>query len=481
MFDLGPGTGSNNLQRISGTMQTSSHANPQGKGEHAGRTPSTGTGQNNPQLMTANLPKGVTLSPGQALLGQVIAKNGNLLDIQFGRFTLSTNTNLPFAPGQRIQVMFTGQQEGNKVELQYIKSFDFVRISNNDLTQALTEMKIPVTDKSLNIARGMVEFGVPLTAKNVAEFTRVLSSLPRPATPVDMTAASFLKMSNLPLTPGNVMTLSNFIIQNPMIGAEIFEMARIPGMKGKSTKTKVDEKNQEVIEEIKNTLNRYIVEPKKQGKQEMMKNLKNLAREEGVEGIKHGFGGKNMEEGWELMRLLKKVQDTPFEQLTGIEKENMIKMRDMAGKIEQNLIAHTLINTGKPEVEMLPFYFLQIPVRLEEDETTAEVRVEFYEDGNGNKVVDSENTHIEFDVNTENLGEIHVDLRIIKGNVNMEIGTKKEGMEEFIQQFTPILKKNLDEIGYFTENIITGFYERMRKPLIEKEIFEKMEKVDVST
>jgi hypothetical protein len=480
MIGMGAGSGNNKMQRLTGTNQ-SLGTGTQVRGEGSVRNhPGLALGNRSSRMMTATLPRGVSLSPGQLMNGRVIGKREGQYDIQFGRFTMSTRSSMSFNPGQRIQVAFTGQQNGNQVQLQFVKSFELAQVNNNDLAQTLTQMKMPVNEKSMVIARGMVEFGVPLTPGNISEFTKALSSLPRPMTSTDMAAASFLKMSDLPLTPKNIMTLSNFLEQNPMLGTQMCEMAKFAGLRGKSTKSMVDQKNQEVMDEIKNTMSKHVIEPKHQDKQEMMRNLKNLAREEGVEGFKHGFGGQNMEDGWELMQLMRKVQDTPAEKLAAFEKESLTQMKQMAGNIEQNLMAQALINRGRPESD-LTFYFMQIPLKMNDDESTAEVRVEYYEDGNGDRVVDPENTHIEFDVCTENLGELHVDLKVSRGNVNVEIGTKMEGFEEFIEQFIPILRKNLDEMGYFTENIITGFYEEMRKPLIERENFEKMEKVDVST
>jgi hypothetical protein len=432
------------------------------------------------QLLRATLPQGLTLTPGQVLWGQVKGQKGNFFILQMGKFEITAQSRLPLSIGQRLQLSYTGLTSGNQAQLQLLRTLTYSNVNSRDISQTLTQLNVPYNERNMEIAKGIVEFQLPLTRNNMMEFSKALISLPRPMTQTDLMAASFLKLSQIPVTTNNILVLSNLIAQHPMLGSQLMELRKIPGKLGATSSSNVESRNIEVLEELKSIANRYIIDPKQQNKQNMSKNLENLAKEQGIEGIKHGFGGSNMEEGWELMKILREVQDIPADQLALAltQGENPERILNLAKDIEKNLAAHQLLNSGDPESD-LAFYYLQIPLKLHNEETTVELKFK-YDDNHGNRMIDPENTNIEFDVNTENLGEIHVNLNIESGVINVDIGARREGIDGFFEEFTPLLRKSLEDLGYETDKIETGLFDGVGKPLIKREDFEAMEKIDVS-
>ncbi|MFP4497944.1 MAG: flagellar hook-length control protein FliK, partial [Vulcanimicrobiota bacterium] len=366
---------------------------------------------------------------------------------------------------------------GNQVSLQLLKTLTFARVSQSDLSQALTSMKLPVNEKSMAIAKGLVEFQLPLTPKNVQDFTRLMSSLPRPMTPTDMAAASFLKMARLPMTPANVKLLSSFIAKHPMLGEQLFSIQKDPGAEAT---TKETSDREVMLEDIRGNLRNYIVDPRKQQREAMAKNLRNLAGEEGIEKLEYnGFGGSDLEDSWQLMKLTRQLQNLPLEGLSREEAANRQKALGLLKEMGENLGAHQLINRGKIVESDLAFYYFQVPFKLNDEETTVEIRIKYHNEED-EKVVDPENTHIEFDVTTENLGDMHVDLKVRNAVVSLEINNWSGELAEFMERFIPSLRQNIKNMGYKPGLFKTGVLDEMqRRGLISKLDMDSMEKIDV--
>lgn len=475
---------------------------PQGAAARGGMQPAQGQALARPVPFQASAPKGFTMAAGQSMWGTVADSKGGSITLQMGGGTLTTQARLPLTPGQSVLIACTTPAQGGKIGLQLLQTAVFSKVSRAELGQSLMKMNMPVNETTLNVAREMVEYRVPLTPRNVREFTRVMAELPGPPAPSNMAAAGFLKLANLPMTPANVTLLSNFIAQHPLLGSQLFEMKKGPADPEGSDR-EARNREMELLEEIAKTAGGYVVDPGRHNPRKLKKNLKKLAQEEGIEGITHGFGGDGMEEGWELMSLIRRLKGEPGEageqpppdeppgknhlkeaalhETVGPAGDEIKKAMVLLKAVEENLQAQNLINSGRPQSD-LAFYYMQVPMKLGEDEdTTAELRISYYEEDES-KVIDPENTSIQFDVSTENLGELHLLLRIERGRADLDIGTTLEGLDEFIERFTPILRKSMGEMGY-TPGTIQAFLQEEEgpRPLIQKESFETLERLDMET
>ncbi len=433
-------------------------------------------GRTAPQpFFRATVPKGFSMSPGQTMWGSVAGRKGGMYFLQFGKFTLTARTSLPLSRGQQIQVAFQGMK-GGQVGLQLLTSMSFTRMSEADLATTLTQFNIPANEANVQTAKGMVEFGIPLTSQNFGEVSRALAHLPRPATLTDMAACSFLKSCNIPLTSSNVMVMSNFIAQNPMLGAQLFELQYIFDKDMKKSR-KNDSEALESIDELPGLLGKYITDPSKQNRQKLGRNLKNLARESGIERTEYRGGLRETDDEWQLAKLMRETYSN-----AGIDSSAeggiLTKAVEIMRAVEQNLQAHQIINNGKPASDMA-FYYMQIPLMLGDETVTAEVRMKYY-DEEGQRVIDPENTRIEFDVTTEKLGDLHFALNVRCGIIHLDVDTYFEEVNEFVKRFIPTLQENLGKIGYTIGRFHSGTTDYNERPsLVNREEFETLERVNV--
>jgi len=444
---------------------------------HTGMGQTARMGRTAPQpFFRATLPKGFSMSPGQTMWGTVTGQKGGMYFLQFGQFTLTARANLPLSQGQQIQVAFQGVR-GGQAELQLMTSMSFTRMSEADLTTTLTQFNMPANQANVQTAKGMVEFGIPLTSQNFAEVSRALAQLPRPATLTDMAACSFLKSCNIPLTTNNVMVMSNFIAQNPMLGAQLFELQYIFDRDMKKGRSNSDNDALESIDELPGLLGKYITDPSKQNRQKLGKNLKNLARESGIERTEYRGGLRETDDEWQLAKLMRESYSNAK---IGSSAEGGIlkKAVEIMRGVEQNLQAQQIINNGKPAND-LAFYYMQIPLRLGNETVTAEVRMKYY-DEEGRRVIDPGDTRIEFDVTTEKLGDLHFALNVRGGVIHLDVDTYYEEVSELVKRFIPTLQKNLEKIGYTIGRFNSDTTEFMeRQSLVKREEFETLERVNV--
>lgn len=442
----------------------------------ASAQPQASSGQSGPQMFfRASTPQGFSMNPGQTMWARVTDQQGGLYTLQMGNFTLQTRTNLPLALGQNIQVALSSSK-GGQLQFQLLQTSAFSRMSQADLSSALAQINQPASGRNMQVARGMVEYGIPLTASNFTDMSRALAQLPRPATMTDMAACSFLKMCNMPMTSGNIQAMSNFIAMNPMLGSQLFEMQFQFDRDMKKGRSNLDNEALKAVEEMSDRLNKYVVDPKKHNSENMGKNLKRLANESGIERLDYRGGIKDNEEEWQLMSMMRRIYDAEKGDLL-LKRAVTGRLADMARNVEQNLQAHQLINNGKPAGD-LAFYYMQIPFRLDNEDVTAEVRIKYYDEEEG-RVVDPENTKIEFDVTTERLGELHFKLSVNRGIINLDVGTQFEEVNEFVKEFAPRLQRKLENVGYalgkFRADAVEAFE---RPPLVQREEFETLERVN---
>lgn len=459
-----------------GTPGGGAPAQQPGAGQTAFQPQGQATAQTAPQpFFRASVPQGFSMNPGQTMWGTITGRQGGFFTLKMGDYTLNARSNLPLSTGQNIQLTFNGIK-GGQIELQLVKTSPFARMSESDLSTALNNINVPADAKSVNIAKGMVEFGIPLTSQNFGEVNKALAQLPRPATMTDMAACSLLKDFNMPLTPNNIMTMSDFIARNPMLGAQLVELQSHFNKDIKKTKDSSKEMIN-MIEETKESINGLTVSPKQQSPQGMGKNLKRLARESGIERTEYRGGMRDSEDEWELVVLNRRLGKMVATDKT--EKGTVLRNAlTVVGNMQENFSAHQIINRGKPGSE-LAYYFIQIPLKLDNELVTVEARIKYYDEEEG-RVVDPEDTRIEFDVTTERLGELHFDLKVKNGMINLDVGSQNEETLDFMEKFLPTLQENLLKTGYALKNFRNKALEDFnRPPLVRRENFETLEKVNV--
>jgi len=428
-----------------------------------------------PGTLLAKVESGVQFRPGQVLFGTVAGrqKDGSFL-LRFGAQTLTASSRVALDVGQPLQVQVQGQQQG-QLRLQLMKSL-FAPMSGQDVGQALSGLKQPLTEANVGLATSMVEHGIPLTRENMASLKSALAQLPpEPAAggvpqPARVGAAWFLQSSQLPLTPQNISTLGHFIAANPQLGQQLFllqgELRRmVENPQRRAGRTL------EMLAEVPGLLGEFLLEPgggKKSGK--AARRLFDLARQAGIET--HVALQSGSEQDWDLLRVMRDLRAALAGQDAGLE--GVLGL--MAG-LEENLRALQLINQARPDAG-LAFYYLQVPLRLDQGES-AEVWIRYRISEDGSRLVDPEDLRIEFLVSTENLGNLSCTLEVARRTVHVDLGSDSEEVRLFIERYLEVLAERIAESGWQPGRIGATLRPFTGRPLVEHQELESLETVNV--
>lgn len=428
-----------------------------------------------------NLRTGLAMfSPGSVIHGKVTGREGGSVMLRLGEHNLKAQSKVPLQVGQTVTFQVQGQNKG-QLHLQLLKS-PFTKMSSADVSQTLTQLKVPNNEGNVNLAKVMVEHKIPLTKENFTFLKSVLAQPAQPGAngqPPSMTsrvsATHFLQSSNLPTTPQNVSTMANFLTTNPQIGGQMFalntEFRRM---------TKVQAGDSTAIIEsmtgVQSALGEYILDPKRRkesGTKKPGKKLYDMAKQTGIEGnLASTYGGG--EDAYDLLEMLRQLRG----QMQGKNDAETAKLLALLKGLEENIEAHKLINQARSE-SALGYYYLQVPLRLENDDM-AEIWVSYYNEEDGSRVVDPEDTVIEFLINTENLGEIYLTMELRAGKVHVDLGTPDEAVREFAARFLPALSGRLSQLG-FAPGRVGATYRPFSggRRLVEHEDFEDLERCSV--
>ncbi|CAN0391384.1 unnamed protein product, partial [Phaeothamnion confervicola] len=167
------------------------------------------------------------LPTGSVLRGQVTGQDqsGNY-SLQLGDRTLTARSAQPLEIGQALQLRVQGEDDG-QLTLQLVKS-PFTQLDRNDLATNLNAMRIPPSDANLELAQNMVELGIPLTKENFSEMLSQ-TALPEgttnpPPMQARVAAVVFMEQNQIPVTPQNMVALSQFMADNPQLGQQMFAL-----------------------------------------------------------------------------------------------------------------------------------------------------------------------------------------------------------------------------------------------------------------
>jgi hypothetical protein len=425
-----------------------------------------------PPTIAARLPQGAFFQPGSVVHGQVTSqdKTGSY-NLRLGEHTLSAKSSTPLSVGQSVQFKVQGENQG-QVMLQLVKT-PFAKLDTQDLSTSLSQMRLPASDANVQLAKTMVEHSVPLTKEN---FTALLSQTTPPEgckSPPPMqarvSAVIFMQQNQIPVTPQNMLSLSQFIAANPQIGQQMFQLSgELKGLTSKLDKLGID-----LAKELPGIVGENgIKEKNKQSEPPKTppKKLFDMAKQLGIETNLAPFAGDNEEE-WDLMAQLRNLRQRS-EQLEGGEaKEQLMTLFD---EIESNLEAQKLINQARSDIG---YFYLQIPLRLGHE--GVEVWISYTNDEGGEKNVDPDDCRLEFLVTTENLGELFFVAEIQNNEVNLEIGTPLQEVRERLARFAPLLQERIEMLGYSAHVEVCYRADSGRRQLVESTEFDELEGCNV--
>lgn len=426
-----------------------------------------------PQV-SARLPQGSRFEPGSTVHGQVAGKTEGGFMLRLGEHMVKARTNLPLQVGEQVQFRVQGEEQG-QLHLQVVKT-PFSKLATSDLANTLSSMKLPVNEGTLELAKTMVEHGIPLTKENMDTMLKATKlpsepGKPMPPLPARVAAVHFLQQNNLPVTPQNVATLSQFMDRNPQIGQQMFALNEGLQKLNRSTDSRALDMLKdmpgvgELMGELSGT-NKGAQKPPSTPS----KKLFNMARQTGIETNFTPYGGG--EDPHDLLAELRQFR-AELEGQAGSE-ELLALLQDVEG----NLAAQQLINKAHPE-DFLGFYYLQVPMLLD-DGDTAEIWVKYYNEEDGSRTVDLNDTQVEFLVTTEHMGELSFILKLKNGTCSVELGTPSEAVRRFAARYLPVLGERLNQLGWVTGDLAAVYRpHKGKRELVERTDFDQLETCNV--
>ncbi len=438
-----------------------------------------------PPNVSLQLPDGAgraMFRPGSTIHGQVAGQQGGQFFLQLGDQMLKAESRVPLRVGDSVSFQVQGENKG-QIHLKLVTT-PFQKMSMADLSQTLTSLKMPVNESNLNLAKTMVECRIPLTQQNMTQMKQVLAQTAATqgpqaagggsAAPVStqVAATSFLQNSQLPVTPQNVAVLSNFLANNPQAGMQMMVL-NTELRKMTETTHKVNQEITAMIQGVQTHVGKLALQPQKRFQPDLpnLRNLKGMAKQTGIE-THMGPAGAGGGEEWDFPEMLRRMRERFAKDGLG-SKELMSLIKGL----EENLQAQKLINGARSESQ-LGFYYLQLPLLGEYE--AAEVWLQYYEDGAGGRHITPEDTHIEFLVTTEEMGELHFVVQTKDGAVSVQLGTPSEEVRRFAARYLPALTERLLRLGWTPGRMRSVFRPHSgKRELVERTDFSELERCDV--
>lgn len=403
--------------------------------------PAAGTPAVTPGTLQLTTPGTLSLEPGMMLRGQVVGQEDDLVTLQFGRTQLTAFSGVDLEPGAFVDLHVQGQQQG-KWSLLLVGSQQYVPMSEHDLSSSLLDLKLPVSEGTLQLARAMVEQGVPLEREGLQDLNRVLTQLPHEATPQDAQAATFLKAGNLPVTPQNVTVLANFILEHPFIGSQMMSLQQSFRRLVESTDGRLPRDLEELLAEAPGMIGELVVDPRMRNRQKMQSNMQRMAFQAGIENLGPHVGDDTDYLEWlRFLRAFMAEHEARCPELIGAG----CLLDDLA----ENLAAQRLIN-GAAQAEQGAFY-MQIP--LQDGRQTAETKLIYHKDSEGRPQVDAHDTDLEIAVPTHHVGEVRYSVTIRDDRLAVDVTVASDEAARHFERYFPVLVDNLERIGYHVQGL----------------------------
>lgn len=432
-----------------------------------------------PGQMQMKLPQGFRMpQQGTTLFAQVAGKDGQGYLMRMGDQLLRAQSGTPLQVGQSVQMKVQGDQpQGNTLRMQLVPGGGQARHSAGELADSLSNMKIPLSENTMETAKAMVESKVPLTKDNLQTMQR-LTQMPegaksQPPMSDRVSSVVFLQQNNLPVTPQNMSCLANFLAQNPQLGQQMAcmndELKRLIEKGGGDAK-QFDDLREMVLEAIEGG-GGNIGKTKDKKSPPPPKKFFNAAKQAGIEFGTSPFPGSDEDE-WELLAAYRELRRKVGEELG---EEETAELARMLNEAEDTVQAQRLLNRAvMGEIGCLYF---QVPIRLRED---CEVWLYFRRKGGGQDDSLGDEFRAEFLVTTEFLGNLFFIVEVAGVEVSVVIEVENQATEEFVSRYAAVLQERIAMAGWKCLGVsVTGRRTVPGNPWMNQEEITEMVSYDV--
>ncbi len=329
----------------------------------------------------AKMPNNVYIRPGDSFRLQVIGKENDIWNFRF----ISIN-----------------------------RSSIFYKISPDIVNSHLLSLKLPVTDNSVEIAKALFKYNLPLNAENYKSLLPFASTNSK----VFLESAAFLKSMNIPVNNYNVKIIAEFLNNNQFLANILYSIHSYLTL----NQTNVNP----IVLGIIQTLVSNILKGQDKKDSERIRNLNEITSKN-LKGL--------------ISRIDKAVsmlQDSPL-------KNNLEKL----GFILKGM---GIINGSLNEEKV---FFNIVPAIINGYPTTVEMKIFYYIDKEL-KTIERNRFSFEITVNAPKIGPVTISASVVENNVSAHIKKSLLPEEIFVNK-KETLEKLVKEAGYNLGNLIVKY------------------------
>jgi len=386
---------------------------------------------------------------GSMVFAQVAGKDGQGYLMRMGQHLVRAQSGTPLQVGQSLQLRVQSDKGGN-LQMQMMPGGSPARHSANDLATSLSNLKIAVSENTMETAKAMVENKVPLTKDNLQAMQK-LTQMPEgsrsnPPMSERVSSVVFLQQNSLPVTPQNVSCLANFLAQNPQLGQQLAcmndELKRLLERGGDAKH--FDDVREMVLEAIEGKGGAGKAGSKGRADRTPPKKFFNAAKQAGIEFGPGPFPG-NSEDEWELLAAYREMRRKAGNHLSEDEAQEFARLLEEA---EENVEAQRLLNRATTG-EIGCLYF-QVPLALRQD---AEIWLYFRRKGGGREDTLGDEFRAEFLVSTEHLGNLFFIVEVSGIDVGVVIEVENENAQQFVSRYAGVLQERIQQAAWRCQEV----------------------------
>lgn len=198
-----------------------------------GFVPATGT--------TANTGADVLskLKPGDTVRAQVLENSGKELTLKLSdgsKVSASTMTPVDATDGEFVSFVYKGTVDGKPaLEVVSRKAQQQVDLELDNIKNTLTALKLPVTDRNIELAKALQGQNVPVTADAMSKIIELVSK----NTELKPDSAAFLTAANMSNDKNNIEKLQNLLAGRLKISNDIGDLVKLINGDSNSSTTDV--------------------------------------------------------------------------------------------------------------------------------------------------------------------------------------------------------------------------------------------------
>ncbi|MHB8061215.1 MAG: flagellar hook-length control protein FliK [Ruminiclostridium sp.] len=179
------------------------------------------------------------LKPGDTVRAQVLENSGNELTLKLAdgsKVSASAMTPVNASDGEFVNFVYKGTVDGKPVlEVANQNAQLQVDTALDNIKNTLTALKLPVTDRNIELAKALKEQNVPVTADSMTKIMDLVSK----NTDLKPDAAAFLTAANMSADRNNIEKLQNLLAGRLKISNDISELVKLINSDSNSPTTAV--------------------------------------------------------------------------------------------------------------------------------------------------------------------------------------------------------------------------------------------------